>query len=219
MGNITLGSRIKNARKAKGYTQKYLADLCGVSQQTISLIERDKYKSLPHLSTLKLICNALDIAFNDLLDEYYYIKEGATPLATAIKNARMAKGYSQSDLSSLCGISSDHISRIECGSVTPYLSTLELICKALEISLDELLKNSEYRGYDSSIYLLGSTIRNARKAKGYTQEDLSNLSGVCVRALSVIENGQIIPHMSTLKKLCDALSLNFKEVSKLSKKG
>lgn len=213
----TLGSKIKNARKAKGYTQKDLADLCGVCQQTISLIERDI--SIPHLSTLKSICRALDIDLNDLLEESCYIKEGVTPLATAIKNARIAKGYSQNDLSSSSGISSDHISRIECGSINPYLSTLELICKALEISLDELLKNSEYRGYDASLYLLGSTIRNARKAKGYTQKDFADLCGVCVRALSVIENGKIIPHMSTLKKICKALSLEFNEISKFIPRG
>ena len=62
MESISKGSFIKNARLAKGYSQQNLSDLTGIHHVSISRIETDK--SIPRLSTLTLICSALDIDYN-----------------------------------------------------------------------------------------------------------------------------------------------------------
>lgn len=59
--------RMKAARAEKGYSQQKLADLVGVSRQTINTIERGDYNH-----TIKLcvaICRALDRTLDDLFWE------------------------------------------------------------------------------------------------------------------------------------------------------
>lgn len=45
---------------------------------------------------------------------------------------RYALGYSQRELADEIGITKDHMSRIECGRVSPRLSTIVALCHALE---------------------------------------------------------------------------------------
>jgi transcriptional regulator with XRE-family HTH domain len=45
---------------------------------------------------------------------------------------RYAFGYSQRELADEIGITKDHMSRIECGRVSPRLSTIVALCRALE---------------------------------------------------------------------------------------
>ena len=54
-----LNENIKTLRKAKGLSQEELAKQCGVSRQTISLIERGDYSPSVTLAlTLARICGA-----------------------------------------------------------------------------------------------------------------------------------------------------------------
>lgn len=45
---------------------------------------------------------------------------------------RYALGYSQRELADIVGITKDHISRIECGKVSPRLCTIVSLCHALD---------------------------------------------------------------------------------------
>lgn len=55
---MTIGEQIRNIRKEKGLTQKELARRVGLSWQTISNVENNKYTSL---KTLNKIAKVLDI--------------------------------------------------------------------------------------------------------------------------------------------------------------
>lgn len=55
---MTIGEQIRNIRKEKGLTQKELAHRVGLSWQTISNVENNKYTSL---KTLNKIAKVLDI--------------------------------------------------------------------------------------------------------------------------------------------------------------
>ena len=59
------GSFIVKMRKAKGLTQKQLADLIGVSDKAVSRWETGR--GLPETSIMPELCNALDININELL--------------------------------------------------------------------------------------------------------------------------------------------------------
>jgi transcriptional regulator with XRE-family HTH domain len=61
----TFGSRLKEARKAKGFTQKQLADAIGAKHNSVSNWENDQNK--PDPDTIELICGVLDIEPNYLL--------------------------------------------------------------------------------------------------------------------------------------------------------
>lgn len=57
--------------------------------------------------------------------------------------ARAQKGYSIDQLSEISNVSSQTISRIESGIITPRATTIGKLAAALEISIPELLKETE----------------------------------------------------------------------------
>jgi putative transcriptional regulator len=68
MDEIIVKNRLKLARVEKNLTQQELADLAGVTRQTIGLIEAGKYNP-----TLKL-CLLLARATEKSLDELFWIE-------------------------------------------------------------------------------------------------------------------------------------------------
>ncbi len=68
--NKLLGSRIKELRIAKGFTQEYIADLIGVSRQKFARIESGENSI--NFDILSQISQILDVSVNDItrvLDE------------------------------------------------------------------------------------------------------------------------------------------------------
>lgn len=59
--------KLKAARAKKDFTQKELADIVGVTRQTIGLIETGKYN--PTISLCIEICKALDKTLDELFWE------------------------------------------------------------------------------------------------------------------------------------------------------
>ena len=68
MDEITIENRLKLARVEKGYTQAQLADLAGVTRQTVGLIEAGRYNP-----TLKL-CLILARETGRSLDDLFWIE-------------------------------------------------------------------------------------------------------------------------------------------------
>ena len=62
---MTIGERIKQARKKANMSQKELADNVGTTYQNISQYERDLRN--PKIETIQKICEALNISITDLL--------------------------------------------------------------------------------------------------------------------------------------------------------
>ena len=58
--------KLKSARAAKDYSQQQLAELVGVSRQTINAIEKGDYN--PRINLCRAICTAL----NKTLDELFW---------------------------------------------------------------------------------------------------------------------------------------------------
>jgi transcriptional regulator with XRE-family HTH domain len=83
---ISLGDRIREARKNKGLTQKQLADLIGAKHNSVSDWENNKNK--PDPNTIKQLMKALDVDANTLLgwDNKENIKSDAKELAHEILN-------------------------------------------------------------------------------------------------------------------------------------
>ena len=61
---LVLKNRLKEIRKAKGYSQQKLADEVGVSRNTISSIETGQFNPTAKLALI--LCIALDEKFEDL---------------------------------------------------------------------------------------------------------------------------------------------------------
>ena len=56
---MTLGEKIRIARKAKNLSQKQLADMVGATHNSFSDWENDKSK--PDMDTIELLCGALEL--------------------------------------------------------------------------------------------------------------------------------------------------------------
>ena len=65
MEQVKIGKFISDERKAKGYTQKQLSELLGISDKTISKWECGN--GFPEASLLLPLCNELEITVNELL--------------------------------------------------------------------------------------------------------------------------------------------------------
>jgi len=61
---LSVRNRIKLARVERGHTQQELANLIGVTRQTIGLIEAEKYN--PTISLCLRLAQALDKSLTDL---------------------------------------------------------------------------------------------------------------------------------------------------------
>ena len=64
----------------------------------------------------------------------------AKKLGKNLRKIRLAKGMTQSDLCEKIGADVSYISNVENGNKNPTLSTIERIAKALDVSLDDLMK-------------------------------------------------------------------------------
>lgn len=64
---MTVGERIRLARKKEGLTQKQLGEKCGIAEPTIRRYELGKLN--PKYETLKKIAHALEISTYELLGE------------------------------------------------------------------------------------------------------------------------------------------------------
>ena len=93
IGCMTLGEKIKSARKAKGFTQRQLADMVNAKHNSVSDWESNKSK--PDMDTVELLCGALDLTptylvgsksddeyadiigkiMNDMIDDYRNLSE------------------------------------------------------------------------------------------------------------------------------------------------
>lgn len=60
---------------------------------------------------------------------------------------------------------------------------------------------------------VAKNLRHQRKRKGWTQEQLSENSGVAVRTIQRIENAKVEPHLQTLALLAGALEIEGHELS------
>ena len=62
----TLGDRVRELRKAHGWSQQKLGDEAGVTAQTVWLLETHQLKDVK-LSTLSKIADAMGVSLTDLL--------------------------------------------------------------------------------------------------------------------------------------------------------
>jgi transcriptional regulator with XRE-family HTH domain len=60
--------------------------------------------------------------------------------------------------------------------------------------------------------MIAGYVKEARLAKGYTQQELSELSNISVRSIQRIENGEILPRNFTLKTLGGILGISFESM-------
>jgi transcriptional regulator with XRE-family HTH domain len=62
--------------------------------------------------------------------------------------------------------------------------------------------------YQKDTKKIGQWLKDGRAAKGYTQQELSELTGISLRSVQRIEKGEVIPRQYTIRVLADKLGLS-----------
>jgi HTH-type transcriptional regulator, competence development regulator len=65
---MTLGARIKELRRQRGFTQRQLAEKVGVDFTYLSKIENDRLEHTPSINTLQDLAQALDVDELELME-------------------------------------------------------------------------------------------------------------------------------------------------------
>ena len=94
MDQIKIGRFIAKERKSKGYTQRQLADILGISDKTVSKWERGN--GFPEVSLLLPLCEELEISVNELLtgervSEEGYRRKAEENMLNLVKEAQESK--------------------------------------------------------------------------------------------------------------------------------
>lgn len=107
-----------------------------------------------------------------------------------IRNARTNLGLSSAELAGICGMTPQHLLKIEEGKVPkPHVKTLKMFANYLDLDFHQLMEICGYLKPDLPENTFAEVVKNARLRKGYTQEELATMSKVCKKTISYIERG------------------------------
>ena len=66
--NATIAKNVKYLRKVMGYSQEELSEKTGIDRSTLIRIERGSGKQGPHIDSLVMIANVMEVPVHLLLD-------------------------------------------------------------------------------------------------------------------------------------------------------
>ena len=125
-------------------------------------------------------------------------------LGTKIRDFRTERGMTLTQLAKKLDVSPSFLSAVERDIKKPSLIMLKKISSHLNISLSYLMTDSRENT------VTGEKLKNIRKGRGLSVDDLSELSEVPVEDISSIENNTIKPTLAHLEKLSAALNVTIR---------
>lgn len=132
-----LGTNIKKIRESKNITKSELAKLIDVSPAYITMLENGK-KQNPSRIILEKIANALGVSTDELLR----INVVSNDIGSKIISAKIFRKLDDEQLSKLTGIDELQLRAIQDGRINPTKSELDIITKALNLSVGYFEKDS-----------------------------------------------------------------------------
>ena len=129
-----------------------------------------------------------------------------------IKLIRQAKNITREDLAKKLNISYSSIEKYEQGLRGFKVEIIDKFAVALEVSANELL-GKDYKIIEMSI---GEKIKTFRNRLNITQQELADLSGISLRALSNYEKGSRIPPLEIMIRIAKALNVDIKDLDEKS---
>lgn len=136
---MTTGEALRAARTARELTQKRLAELAGISAQSLREYEYDKH--VPRLSLAIYVADALNLSLNEVFmgvpAQFKKRVFNARDLADAMYLSRKRRRISLPELAEIAYCSKNTIWRAEQCLSEPQLGTIIPIAAALGMSLDE----------------------------------------------------------------------------------
>ncbi|HHV17370.1 MAG TPA: transcriptional regulator [Thermoanaerobacterales bacterium] len=119
-----------------------------------------------------------------------------------IRDLRQKRNMTLQELARRADLSVSYLSEIELGKKQPSLETVDKLSHALNISREGLITTNS-----SGAAGLGPKIELLRQEKNLSLSELSEKVGISASYLCQIENGKVMPALSTLKNIARALDV------------
>lgn len=142
---MTTGKIIQAIRKEKGYTQKQLAEKCGLATGTIQQYELNKRE--PRQEQLRKIANALDVSIDylktgkssnelweEIMQDVYKASIGST-----IREEREKQGLTQKELANYTGLTEKVINECEENKDLPPIEIIKSIASFLAVNIEKIV--------------------------------------------------------------------------------
>ena len=196
-GNVMLGKRITELRKACDMSQKELGEKLGLSASAIGMYEQGRRE--PGNAMLIAMENLFGVTVDYLLG-VTDSTENAPELSVArkfgnrLRDLRVSEGITQLQMAVNLDTSKSNISKYEAGTVEPGMEKINEIARFFKVTTDYLF-GMETGGNT----MLGKRINELRKSSGMTQEELGKKLGVIKQTVSSWENDSSEPnHVATI---------------------
>lgn len=196
-GNVMLGKRITELRKACDMSQKELGEKLGLSASAIGMYEQGRRE--PGNAMLIAMENLFGVTVDYLLG-VTDSTENAPELSVArkfgnrLRDLRVSEGITQLQMAVNLDTSKSNISKYEAGTVEPGMEKINEIARFFKVTTDYLF-GMETGGNT----MLGKRINELRKSSGMTQEELGKKVGVVKSTISLWENDLSEPnHAATI---------------------
>lgn len=154
---MELGRIVKEYRKEEGLSQRQFADLCGVSNGYISMIEEGKNPKTnepiqPSLPMLKKLACAMDISLDILIASCEIENDIENNISgIRLKELREESGITLRELARLTNTSKSAIDMYERGERKPKYETLKALAMAFDVDIVYLLGESSVKKSASTV--------------------------------------------------------------------
>lgn len=222
---MTLGERIKSCRLAKGFTQKNVADVVGVTSKTISFYEHDD--RMPPLDIIAKLTKLFDVSADYLMgltDSQTHapsdIEDSAMPAAKLPRKNYLSywigkSGIKRSEITQKLGITKETLEDYCSGRLYPSQDFLEQLSALCKLPADRFLCETEHdfeTGEESYPYKFDPEISRRMKqtfvSNDHTYKTLASALGVSEKEVyNFIEYG-FVPHVDILIKFAKMFSVS-----------
>lgn len=129
--------------------------------------------------------------------------------AGEIRREREERGWTLQQLAERADVSVSYLSEIEQGKKRPSLKVARRLSQTLGLppSLVFAGPAPEEQGTDSPGLPPGTRLRLAREARNLTLEEVASRAGISPSYLSQVERDQVLPAVSTLRRLAETLEV------------
>ena len=125
--------------------------------------------------------------------------ESQSIFSIRLKELRISKGFTQSELGKKVGVSQNTFTNWENGSREPNFKTLRKLANVLETTIDYLLGEEEM----TVQLVFASRLKVLRVSNGYSQTQIAQSLGTVQGAVSKYECGIREPDLKMLVKIAD----------------
>lgn len=232
---LTLGEYVKQYREKHNISQRRFAEMCGLSNGYISILEDGKSPKtgkdlIPKIDSLMRIANATGTTLDELCnivkmgeetisivnkaemlpiteDNLFYMTIG-----DKIRSARLKKGMTQEELGKILDIQKSAVAKYENGRVQNIKRiTLQRISETLDIPISELIfegKDNAVQKFPQKNATISDRISYALKARQMRPSELCKVAKIPESSLSLYLSGAYEPKQERVYAMAAALNVD-----------